>query len=116
LVSSARRLTCGSQDRTANSRRPAVVLGAGEELGSRGEEKGELPDSGGELVYCKPELKEQGPKKKQASEKKGSRRLSKKRTTRALTQGSGRCAQEHRNWLRGTRLIIAPRSLELAGS
>jgi hypothetical protein len=52
-----------SRGKTANSRRPAVVLEAGEESGSARGESGELPDSGVELAYCKPELKEQGPKK-----------------------------------------------------
>jgi hypothetical protein len=54
--------------------------------------------------------------RKQAPVKKGSCRLSKKRTTRTLTQGNGRRVQLTQELAAGPRLIIAPRRLEFAGS
>jgi hypothetical protein len=52
LVRSAGRLILWVSRQDCESRRPAVIPEAGEELRSRGLEKGELPDSGVELVYA----------------------------------------------------------------
>jgi len=63
LVRSARRLILWVSRKDCELKEASSCTKRGEESGPGRGESGEQPDSGAELVYCKPELKEQGPKK-----------------------------------------------------